>query len=91
LYKKYNRIYPNVKFEYDINTIGSNNITQAYTIQFFNTPGVTDTTEPYYTVLTDGNYTFNQLIFKSDDGPAGADMPTPTIPSTSTQDYIFKR
>jgi hypothetical protein len=36
-----------------------NDLIKAYKIEFFNVLNVTDDTEPYFTVLTDGNYTLN--------------------------------
>lgn len=87
LYQKYNEIYPNVTIEYDEEAIGSGNLTKAYKIEFFNTPNVTDDMEPYHTVLTDGNYTFKELI--SIDGPAKVELPTPSMQSTPDTVYVF--
>ena len=87
IYQKYNPIYPNVKFEYDEEKIGSSNLTKAYKIEFYNVPNINANTNAYYTVLTDGNYTMNQLIKSS--GPSGVDLMMPTMQSTNTLDYVF--
>ena len=89
LYKKYNGIYPNVKIVCNENIIGKDNLTPAYTIEFYGTETVTDSTEPYHTVLTDGSYTLQQLI--SADGPAGVALTMPVKSSTLDTQYNFTR
>mgnify|MGYP005609811213 CR=1 FL=1 len=87
LYQMYNGKFPNVTLAYDEDSIGEDNITKAYKIEFFNTPGVNDKTEPYYTVLTNGNYSLKELVSKS--GPAGMDLILPTMQSTNDTVYTF--
>lgn len=87
MYQKYNGKYPNVKIEYDEDAIGSGNLTKAHKVEFFNTPGVNDKTEPYYEVLTNGNYTLSELISAS--GPAGIQLVLPTMQSTNDTVFTF--
>ena len=89
IYQKYNPIYPNIKFEYDKSVIesGGHTLTKAHKIEFYNVPNINADTEAYYTVLTDGNYTMNELIKAS--GPSGMNLMLPTMQSTTDTDYIF--
>jgi len=63
---------------------------KAYTIEFFNTVNITDETEPYFTVLTDGSYTLEDLIY-ADRGPSAIDLTLPVLSSTPTIVYNFTR
>lgn len=87
LYQKYNNIYPNVNIIYNKEIIGSDNLIPAYKIEFYNVNNITENTEAYYTVLTDGSYTLSELI--SDQGPAGIAMVAPTKQSTNEVEYHF--
>ena len=88
LYKKYNMEYPNVTINY-IPEEGSE-LLEAHTIEFFNTVNITDETEPYFTVLTDGSYTLEDLIY-ADRGPSATDLSLPVLSSTPTIVYNFTR
>jgi hypothetical protein len=83
LYAKYKRWYPNVSIE----TTNTDNVIRAYSIQFYNIENITDDSEPYYTVLTDGNYNLSDLV--SSDGPAGVALNKPIKSSTDTVEYEF--
>ena len=87
LYQMYNGKYPNVTIAYDEDAIGSSNITKAYKIEFFNAPNVDENAEAYYTVLTNGTYTLEDLV--SAKGPAGIALTTPSMQSTNDTVYVF--
>ena len=87
LYQKYNKEYPNVNIVYTMED--EDDLVKAYKIEFFNVLKVTNDTEPYFTVLTDGSYTFNELI--SENGPAGMALTLPVIAATPTVVYNFQR
>ena len=87
LYQKYHGTYPNVNLTYDVEAIGADNFTPAYTIKFYNINNVTVETEPHYTVLTDGSYTLRELV--SAEGPAGFSMTAPVKQATNTKTYTF--
>ena len=87
LYKKYKSWYPNVSIEYDKDVVGEDNIIKAYSVQFYNIDNITNDTEPYYTVLTDGTYTLKDLT--SSTGPSGIALNPPVKTSTATINYIF--
>ena len=82
IYKKYIDVFPNVKFVYNEAAIGKDNLTKAHTIEFFNVDieNITETTEPYYSVLTNKLLTLEELT---------KDLPTPSRPSTVDTVYIF--
>lgn len=88
LYKKYHMEYPNITINY-IPEEGSE-LLEAYTIEFFNTINITDETEPYFTVLTDGTYTLEDLIY-AERGPSATDLALPVLPSTTNTVYNFAR
>ena len=77
-------MYPNVILDYDEETIGEENLIKAFKIQFFNIPlidedeNIPDLTneEPYYSVLTDGEFTLSVLTSK--EGPSGSSLIRPT-------------
>ena len=83
LYEKYREAYPNITISYGDKV----DLTQAYTIEFFNTPKITDKSEPYYKVLTDGNYYINELISRF--GPAKSDLEPPTLMPENDTVYNF--
>ena len=87
LYQKYNSIYPNVNIVYDKDVIGEDNLISAHKVEFYNVNNITEETEAYYTVLTDGSYSLKELI--SENGPAGVAMIPPTKQSTNDTIYIF--
>lgn len=89
LYDLYHDKYPNVTITYDKNVMDEDDVIAAHNIEFFNIVNVSDESEPYFSVLTNGNYTLNQLI--SEDGPAGINMTMPVLPSTATNTYRFTR
>lgn len=73
IYQQYHDWYPNVKIEYK-----GMKVTQAIEVKFYNNENGEG--EPYHTVLTDGNETYEDL------------MPsiTPQKQSTKEYDYTFK-
>ena len=95
LYCKYNKKYPNVTINYDEDSIGSQNLIKAYTVEFFNSSEINVNSEAYHKVLTDGTYTFRELTNKipAEEGdkasPAGIDLVSPTKASTSDTNFIF--
>ena len=83
LYQKYHALYPSVNITY------GNKVTleNAHRIEFYNVESITNETEPYYSVLTDGSMTLDVLTSSS--GPAGSTLETPTKPSTNTEVFTF--
>ena len=73
IYEKYHDWYPNVKIEYK-----GMEVDQAIEVKFYNNENGEG--EPYHTVLTDGNQTYNDLIPSI----------TPQKQSTKEYDYTFK-
>ena len=88
LYSKYHVEYPNVTINYIMEN--EDDLIKAYTIEFFNTVNITDETEPYFTVLTDGKYTLEDLIY-ANRGPSATDLTLPVLSSTPTIVYNFTR
>ena len=88
LYSKYHIEYPNVTINYIMED--EDDLIKAYTIEFFNTVNITDETEPYFTVLTDGSYTLEDLIY-ANRGPSATDLTLPILSSTPTIVYNFTR
>ena len=86
LYEKYQKDFPNLIIDYD-ETIVGDNLVKAHKIEFYNTPEITDQTEPYYSVLTNGSYDLEYLT--SARGPAASTLTTPSMSSTDTINYIF--
>lgn len=78
LYMKYHKIYPNLEFEYK-----SGNVQKAFVIKFYNTEEALG--DPYYTVLTNGTLTLEELI--SEKMPNG---PLTTPQKSSSNDQIFE-
>lgn len=85
LYYTYNRIYPNLKFEYGPLVQG----VKAYNIEFFRTDidNMSDDVNADYSVMTNGTKNLAELT--SADGPAGTALFTPVKASTTTQEYDF--
>ena len=85
IYNKYNKYYPNIEIEYGENVTRK----EAYKINFYNVETITAETEPYYSVLTNGEMTLAELT--SATGPAGAALKDPVKMSTNTEIYTFEQ
>ena len=84
IYNKYNKHYPNVNIEYGDQV----SVKNAYRINFFNVENVSEDTEPYYTVLTNGEMDLAYLT--SIDGPSGTPLKDPIKIATNTEVYSFE-
>jgi hypothetical protein len=85
IYNKYNKHYPNIEIEYGENVTRK----EAYKINFYNVETITVETEPYYSVLTNGEMTLAELT--SATGPTGAALKDPVKMSTNTEIYTFEQ
>lgn len=86
IYQKYHNLYPNVHIVYGSGVT----VEKAYTIKFYNVLAddeITDSTETYYEVLTNGKMTLAQLTSAS--GPAGTELRTPARIATDEITYSF--
>lgn len=83
IYQKYHFIYPNLKIVYADGV----SVQPASEIKFYNLETITDSTEPYYTVLSNGEYTLEFLTSK--EGPAGAVLQPPVKVPTATESFTF--
>ena len=80
LYNQYQSIFPNVIIIYH-----STNLKPASSIQFYNTEEIIG--QPYYSVLTDGTASLEQLTGK--DGPLKEPLSNPNKQSTNEKDFTF--
>lgn len=85
IYQKYHFTYPNLNIKYGDNS--KENLQSASTIKFYNIENVTDTTEPYYTVLSNGESTLAYLTGSS--SPAGSVLQSPIKIPTPNTSYTF--
>jgi hypothetical protein len=83
IYNKYHNLYPNLEIVYD-NVVKE----EAITINFYNTDNITSLLKPYYTVLSNRNYTLAELT--SVDGPNKLALTSPMKISTETENYYFE-
>ena len=85
IYQKYHFIYPNLEIIYADNV----SVQRAKKIKFYNVEEITSSTEPYYTVLSNGSE--NLLFLTSETGPTGSALNIPVKPSTAEKDFTFTR
>lgn len=86
IYQKYHFNYPNLTIKYGDNA--KENLQAASTINFYNIEEITEATESYYTVLSNGEYTLTYLT-SQDTSPAGSALQPPVkIPEPETS-YTF--
>lgn len=83
IYQNYHSIYPNLKIVYADGV----SVQPASEIKFYNLETITDSTEPYYTVLSNGEYTLEFLT--SEDGPAKATLQPPVKVPSATESFTF--
>ena len=83
IYQKYHFIYPNLKIEYADGV----SVQKASQINFYNLETINDSSEPYYTVLSNKEKTLQFLTSAA--GPAGAVLQPPVKVPTATESFTF--
>lgn len=85
IYEKYHSTYPNVVISYSNKVI----LDAAPRINFYNSDIFNENLDPYYSVLSNGNY--NLKVLTSEDGPGGQKLSPPSKLSTNTETYSFTK
>ena len=83
IYQKYHFIYPNLKIEYADGV----SVQKASQINFYNLETINNSSEPYYTVLSNKEKTLQFLTSAA--GPAGAALQPPVKVPTATESFTF--
>ena len=83
IYQKYHFIYPNLKIVYADGV----SVQKASSINFYNLETINESSEPYYTVLSNKEKTLKFLT--SAEGPAGSVLQPPVKVPTATESFTF--